>query len=81
MWGALRLWRADPDSVHLESRAFYSPNWFEAHLLFDEDHYDLSQSYAVHVWHRHAPVPSGPDQIVTLNSTLGRVFRRIYFGL
>ncbi|KAL8589856.1 hypothetical protein ACOMHN_020859 [Nucella lapillus] len=80
MWGALRLWKKDPDSVHLESQRFYSPNWYQAHLLFNSSGYDLSQSYAVHVWHRHSSVPSDPQHFLTLNSTLGDVFRRVYFG-
>ena len=81
MWAARRLWLEDPDSVHMESRRFYSPNWYEADLLFHKAGYDLSHSYAVHVWHRHATVPTRPEQLLALNTTLGQVFRGIYFGL
>ncbi|KAK7103397.1 hypothetical protein V1264_018302 [Littorina saxatilis] len=81
MWAALRQWQADPDSVHMESKRFYSPNWYEANLLFYDNDYDISQSYAVHIWHRHAAVPTTPEQFLTLNTTLGRVFRRVYFGV
>nr|KAG5692784.1 hypothetical protein BaRGS_009400 [Batillaria attramentaria] len=80
MWTALRMWKRDPSRVHMESERFYSPNWYEAELLFDRAGYDMSQSYAVHIWHRHAPIPTGPDQLLRLNTTLGEIFRRIYFG-
>ena len=80
MWAALRQWERDPGSLHLESSRFYSPNWFRADLLFS-GHVDLSRSYAVHVWHRNAPIPDSPAEFLALNSTLGWVARRVYYGI
>lgn len=78
-----RLKELFPHLVHVEEASFNRPNWDEkAHIY--HFNYDWSENYAMHLWIRAWPEvlrPSGFEDVLTLDSTLGEMARSIVFGL
>ena len=74
------IWLRNPDVVHLESEMFYRPNWYETKKLFHETGFNWQEKYVIHVWHRHGYVPRQVNEINRLNTTLGEIFRYVYYG-
>ena len=79
VWTPHALAKELPHDVHVEEQHLQHPAWWQSRLLFD-DVYDWSHNYAIHVWKRYGHVPRSPDQIKTLNTTLGEIMRYVYFG-
>ncbi|KAK6166034.1 hypothetical protein SNE40_022821 [Patella caerulea] len=73
------MWHKNPGRIHMESDKFYRPNWFEADLLFKKNDYPWKNNFAVHIWTNSNPVPKGPEELKTLNTTIGQIFRYILY--
>ena len=58
------------------------PNWEERHWLYDSGKlWDWKSNYAIHMWQlSQSKYDYHPDSIRSINSTLGEVFRYIYYG-
>ncbi|XP_048242732.1 uncharacterized protein LOC125375866 isoform X1 [Haliotis rufescens] len=80
LWAAKRLWLKRKESVNEIASMIYRPNWFESAKLFKQSGYDWKSRYGVHIWHRHGHVPENPDEMNKLNTTLGEIFRFVYYG-
>ena len=75
---AHKLAQLFPRHIHIEERSLLHPSWAgELPLMFDKI-YDWSNNYAMHIWKSLRPVPKGPEDIQTLNTTLGQVMRHAY---
>ncbi|ESP01529.1 hypothetical protein LOTGIDRAFT_238269 [Lottia gigantea] len=74
------MWHKNPSRIHMESDKFYRPNWFEADLLFKKNDYPWQNNYAVHIWTNGNPVPKGFEELKTLNTTIGQIFRYVLYG-
>lgn len=77
------LWRLHTDLVHVELRSFHHPNWRsdEVKYIFNPRfHYDWSQNYVMHTWYRSYGRKHTPGDIKMLNTTLGQMFRFIWYG-
>jgi len=79
VWTPNKLAKAIPDHVHIEEDTLHHPNFDHSDLLF-RGHYNWSRSYAMHIWKRYGPVPDSPDEMDSLDSTLGEVMRHAYYG-
>lgn len=76
----MRLARDHPDLVHVEWFSINRPNWFEREWLYgDGKLWDWSENYAVHLWYREHNIDYNPISIRTLNTTVGEIFRHIYY--
>lgn len=76
---AYTLSKLFPGHVHVESRSLMHPSFVKEELpLMFNKYYDLSNNYAIHVWKRKARVPSSPEEMGKVNSTLTAVMRRVY---
>ncbi|XP_074658073.1 uncharacterized protein LOC141911026 [Tubulanus polymorphus] len=72
-----------PALVHVEETSLHRPNWrpenrrylYEQGLFFN-----YSQNYAVHLYYRWYNYDHNAEDIKTLDSTLGRIFRQVYYG-
>ena len=68
-----------PECLSIEKTSINQPNAFHADLMF-RGHTDWSETYAMNVWKRQGFVPSDPEEIDGLDTTLGEVMRHIYYG-
>lgn len=76
-----RLGLKYPDLVHVEENTLIAPQYDDFDPMFKQGHlYNWSQQYSTHVWKRFGPVPTKPEDIEKLNSTLGQMMRFVYFG-
>ena len=70
--------------VHTEERSFHRPNWMAHELvqLYKEGNlYDWKKNnYIVHLWIRSHTIEHNPEDIKTWNTTVGEIFRHIYYG-
>ncbi|ESP00277.1 hypothetical protein LOTGIDRAFT_238614 [Lottia gigantea] len=80
---AYYLWKNDTSSLHLESENFYRPGWWQDDLLFVKTGFKWRTKYAVHVWSKRDQhrMPKTLDVIDNWNTTLGEIFRYIYYGV
>jgi hypothetical protein len=63
-----------PDLVHTEWDTIDRPNWEERRLIYNAGvKYDWSKNYAMHLWYRFYNKDHNPDDIKTLDSTLGEI--------
>ena len=79
----LRLirWQVCPGLAHVETRSLQRPSWCETELIYGLGrNTDLSRNYALHLWYRWHDADYSPHSIRVLDSPLGRVFRRVYYG-
>ena len=79
----LRLirWQVCPGLAHVETRSLQRPSWRETELIYGlRRNTDLSRNYALHLWYRWHDADYSPHSIRVLDSPLGRVFRRVYYG-
>ena len=79
VWTPHALARQHPSDVHIEVSSLQHPTWAQSDLLC-EGLYDWSDNFAVHVWKRFCFVPENPEEIDSLNTTLGEVMRYVYYG-
>ena len=73
-----------PELIHVEKDTIHKPNW-EEHGLRQLYHpgvlYDWqSTNYAVHLWYRKYSAVHNPHTIKRINTTMGQVFRYIFYG-
>lgn len=80
----MELARRHPGLVQIEWFSINRPNWYERSWLYGHGRlWDWSSNYAVHLWYRDRPrddVDYDPVTIRGLNTTVGEVFRHIYYG-
>jgi hypothetical protein len=75
------LAKAYPELIHTEEDTFHKPNWKNTKWLYSEGFlYDWSRNYAVHLWYRFHKKDHTPEDIKTINTTMGELFRFIYYG-
>ena len=68
--------------VHVEETTLNRPNWIEMVQIYD-GWYNWTQNYAVHLFLRMWPddkLPNGVEDILTRNTTLGELARRVIYG-
>ncbi|XP_064651065.1 uncharacterized protein LOC135502288 [Lineus longissimus] len=76
-----QLARKYPSLIHTEAKSLHRPNWMERKWLYNDGSlYDWSKNYAVHLWYRYHKVDHNPEDIKKLNTTMGELFRYIYYG-
>lgn len=79
-----KLWRHHPHLLHVESRSLQHPSWQKHELpyLYGKGMYYNWEhlNYAVHLWYRFYNIDHDPDSIRNLDSTVGQLFRYIYYG-
>jgi hypothetical protein len=76
-----RLAKKYPSLIHTEAKSLHRPNWLETKWLYNNGSlYDWSRNYAVHLWYRFHNVDHNPEDIKMLNTTMGELFRYIYYG-
>jgi hypothetical protein len=78
----MQIAKANADLLHIEWFGFHRPNWSERKWIYEEGKlWDWGENYAIHLWYRtQEGVDYDPRSIRRLNSTLGEVFRFIYYG-
>ena len=75
------LARKYPHLINVEHDSFHTPSWDNKKWLYKQGYlYDFSKSYAVHLWYRSHNIEHNPDDIKTMNTTMGQLFRYIYYG-
>ena len=78
-----RLWRHHPQTLHVETHSLQRPSWLKhelAYLYGKGMYYDWErQNYAVHLWYRFYNVDHDEDSIRTLDSTVGQLFRYVFY--
>lgn len=76
-----KLSQYNPELIHVEHGTINRPNAGDemAYLFTPGLYYNLTNNYAVHLWYRNHNVDYTPDSIKHLTTTIGRVFRYIYF--
>ncbi|XP_046346610.2 uncharacterized protein LOC124127204 [Haliotis rufescens] len=77
-----RLAKQYPNLVHTEDTSLHRPNWMELDRLYTVGKlYDWRKNnYASHLWIRLHKVEHNPNDIKTWNTTVGEMFRWIYYG-
>lgn len=76
------LWTLHRHLVHVETRSFHHPNWRYdevSHIFQSGQLYNWTDNYCLHTWYRSYKQNHNPEDIKTLNSTLGEIFRFIWF--
>ncbi len=77
----MRLARKFPNLVHVEWDSMHRPNWMERSWLYNEGKlWDWINNYTVHLWYRYHNKDYDPESIKYLNTTMGEIFRYIYYG-
>ncbi|KAK6195340.1 hypothetical protein SNE40_000793 [Patella caerulea] len=78
---ALRLWKENKTALHLEGDRFYRPSWYEDDQLYVQTGFNWRKTYAVHVWSKKNShrIPGTIEEIDNWNTTLGEIFRYIYY--
>lgn len=74
-----RLSQSNPNLIHVENGTFYTPTFQNLPLLFEQN-FDWSNSYAIHLYFRFYKKDHDPEDIKTLNNTIGSVFRHVFYG-
>ena len=72
-----------PQFVHVEHKLLMHPNWTREELvyLYSENHvYNWKANYVIHLWYRMYGKYHDPKTIRTLNTTMGQIFRELYYG-
>ena len=73
-----------PELIHVENDSIHKPNWGAVGLrqLYDPGFsYDWrSRNYAVHLCYRKYNIDHTPQSIKHLNTTMGDIFRYIFYG-
>jgi hypothetical protein len=73
------LAKENPDLIHTEADSLHSPGWIRFPRLYYNNSWDWSENYAMHMYYRLYNKDHNKDDIMTLNTTLGRLFRFIYY--
>ena len=75
------LARNNPELVHVEWDSILRPTWKELNWLYTQGKlWDWSTSYAMHLYYRFHGMKHNPEDIKTMNTTLGQIFRHVYYG-
>lgn len=71
-----------PQYVHTEEDTLNRPSWKELDILYGIGKYaNLSRNYAIHLWFRFHDVDYSPESILVVQTTIGRLFRQVYYGV
>lgn len=77
----MQLANRHPELIHIDWFAINRPNWFERDWLYTPGKFwDWSGNLAIHLWYQSYNVDHDPHSIRTLNTTVGEIFRYIYYG-
>ena len=76
------LANSHPELVHVEKDSIHKPNWEQLDELYQPGYLYKwkSHNYAIHLWYRKYDVEHTPDTIKQLDTTMGQIFRFIYYG-
>ena len=77
------LWNQHKSLIHVEHDTLHRPNWKKEEMPFIYDAnttYNWRNNYAMHLWYKHYDKEHDPQQIRSMTSTLGYMFRYIYYG-
>lgn len=80
---AYSLWQKHSSLLHIEPRSMNHPNWRpnEIKYIYTQNmSYNWKNNYCLHLWYRTQKREHDPTTIKTINSTLGQVFRYIWYG-
>ena len=70
-----------PNLLHTEPNTMHRPRWWEHEQIFGLGRrLDLRANYAVHLFYRFHNADYDPRSIRALDSPLGAIFRRVYYG-
>ena len=75
---AQRLYSIFPHHVHVEEDNLVTPKAGDRHILFKEGLFNWNNSYAVHVYYRHGPVPMNLQEMKVSNKSVNEVMRFVY---
>ncbi|XP_064643857.1 uncharacterized protein LOC135497835 [Lineus longissimus] len=76
-----KLAKEFPKLIHTEIDTFNRPNWQEVNWLYkDGKIWDWSRSYTVHLWFRFYNKEHNLEDIKTINTTMGQLFRFVVYG-
>ena len=77
----LTLARKHPETIHIEVNTLYRPNFKDVNWIFNRNMlWDWSGSYGIHLYYRLYKKEHNAEDIKTLNSTLGCLFRLLYYN-
>ena len=79
-----RLAKHYTNLIHTEQRSFHRPNWrvegrgqlYDTGKIYDWK----NNNYIVHIWIRYHKTEHDPEDIKTWDTTVGQIFRYIYYG-
>jgi mannosyltransferase OCH1-like enzyme len=77
------LARTYPGLIHTEERTLHRPNWDESEWMYGKGKlYNWSNNYAVHLYYNSGQrwIEYSPETIKKINTTMGQIFRYIYYG-
>jgi mannosyltransferase OCH1-like enzyme len=72
-----------PGLIHTEENTLNRPNWLETEWLYEKGKwYNWSYNYAVHLYYQQGQnrIEHSPETIKKLDTTMGEIFRYIYYG-
>ena len=73
-----------PGLVHVEKDTIHKPNWdlYGLRKLYGNGEFYnwKARNYAVHLWYRKHDVDYDPESIKRLHTTVGQIFRFIFYG-
>ena len=73
-----KLWQRNPDLIHVEHTTMNLPNWKETKYIYNAAvRYDWSHNYCVHTWYRKHKKEYNHTSIMSVESTLGDMFRYV----
>ena len=73
-----KLWQRNPDLIHVEHTTMNLPNWKETKYIYNAAvRYDWSHNYCVHTWYRFHKEEYNHTSIMSVESTLGDMFRYV----
>ncbi|KAK2144122.1 hypothetical protein LSH36_783g00005 [Paralvinella palmiformis] len=77
----MKLAKNSGKNIHIEWFSIHRPNWFERQWLYTEGRlWNWSENFAIHLWYRSHDKEYDPVTIRRLNTTVGEIFRFIYYG-
>ena len=70
-----------PESIHIEVNTIYRPNSHEVKWIFKKNRlWNWTGSYGMHLYYRLYRKKHNAEDIKTLNTTLGSLFRLLYYN-
>ena len=76
-----RLACSYPELIHVEETTFHRPNYKELIWIHGHLSYNWQENYAMKLWYRKYDIDHTPESIKRLNTTMGQIFRYVYYGI